>query len=292
MAGAPAFITWLNANGQQWISDDLRTVTINNEAGMQTLDFMQKMTEINYGIEEQNAFWESAGEFDQMAIILDLVSVQSTGSWALFQLESHAEDLNYEVAAVPYGPNGSPDRRGATWGGWGFMVPKNAAHPDEAWQLVSWLTTEVEGVGGCWFLQQQQRPSPISACDGYMKDGENASSGGVNPRCGRAGRGGPHFAGAAGSQSNDWTYGGRCAIRRQDHRAGACGHRSRSSGPSWTDSGKNTAKPRHSITLPFPNFGEGDDYCHLGHKTWRHHLARNGPHCAARDESAGAIYRR
>ncbi len=171
IAGAPAFITWLNANGQDWISADLRTVTINNEAGVQTLAFLQAMTEINYGVEEQNAFWESAGEFDQMAIILDLVSVQSTGSWALFQLESHADELNYEVAAVPNGPMGSPDRRGATWGGWGFMVPKNAAHPDEAWQLVKWLTTEVEDTGGCWFLQQQQRPSPILACDGYLKDG-------------------------------------------------------------------------------------------------------------------------
>ena len=171
IAGAPSFITWLNANGQDWISDDLRTVTINNEAGAQTLEFLQAMTEINYGVEEQNAFWESAGEFDQMAIILDLVSIQSTGSWALFQLESHAEELNYEVEAIPYGPMGSPDRRGATWGGWGFMVPKNAAHPDEAWKLVKWQTTEVEGVGGCWFLQQQQRPSPIAACDGYEKDG-------------------------------------------------------------------------------------------------------------------------
>ena len=111
IAGAPPFITWLNANGQDWITDDLRTVTINNEAGAQTLEFMQAMTEINYSVEEQNSFWESAGEFDQMAIILDLVSIRSTGSWALFQLESHADELNYEVAAIPYGPMGSPDRR-------------------------------------------------------------------------------------------------------------------------------------------------------------------------------------
>ena len=170
-SGPPAFITWLNTNGQAWISDDLRTVTINNEAGIQTMEFMQAMTDINYGIEELNAFWEATGEFDQLPIILGLASMESTGSWTLFQLEDHAETLNFDVAPLPYGPNGSPDARGSTWGGWGYMIPKNAAHPDEAWKLVKWLTTEIEGTGACWFLQQQQRPSPLVDCDGYLKDG-------------------------------------------------------------------------------------------------------------------------
>lgn len=171
VGGFNAFATWLNSNGQDWITPDLRTVTINNEAGVETLEFMQAMTEINYGIEEQTAFWESAGEFDQMAIILDLVSIQASGSWVLFQLESHADELNYDVAPMPYGPSGSADRRGSTYGGWGYMIPQNAAHPDEAWKLVKWLTAETEGKGACWFLQQQQRPSPLAECDGYLKDG-------------------------------------------------------------------------------------------------------------------------
>jgi len=171
VGGFNGFATWLNANGQDWITPDLRTVTINNEAGVETLEFLKKMAEINYGIEEQNAFWDSAGEFDQMAIILDLVSIQASGSWVLFQLESHADELNYDVAPMPYGPSGSADRRGSTHGGWGYMIPKNAAHPDEAWKLVKWLTAETEGKGACWFIQQQQRPSPLAECDGYLKDG-------------------------------------------------------------------------------------------------------------------------
>ena len=170
-SGPPAFITWLNANGQSWITDDLRTVTVNNEAGVQALEFIQAVTEINFGVEELNAFWEATGEFDQLPIIQGAASMESTGSWTLFQLESHAETLNFDVAPLPYGPSGSADRRGSTWGGWGYMVPKNAAHPDEAWQLVKWLTTQIEGVGACWFLQQQQRPSPLLGCDGYLKDG-------------------------------------------------------------------------------------------------------------------------
>ena len=154
------FLAWLNANGQTWISEDLRTITINNEAGIETLEF-----------EDLNAFWEMSGEFDQGPLIQGLVSIESNGSWTLFQLEDHAETLNYDVAPIPYGPSGSADRRGGAHGGWGYMIPKNAAHPDEAWKLVKWLTTEVEGQGACWFIQQQQRPSPLVECNGYEKDG-------------------------------------------------------------------------------------------------------------------------
>ncbi len=171
VGGFNSFATWLNANGQDWISDDLKTVTINNEAGAQTLEFMQALNDINFGIEELNAFMEMAGEFDQGPLIQGLVSIEVNGSWTLFQVEDHAENLNYSVAPIPYGPSGSADRRGSTHGGWGYMIPQNAAHPDEAWQLVKWLTAEVDGKGACWFIQQQQRPSPLVECDGYMKDG-------------------------------------------------------------------------------------------------------------------------
>ena len=170
-SGAGAFLTWYNANGGDWITPDLRTITINNEAGAQALGFLQAMAEINYGIEEINAFWEMAGEFDQGPLIQGLVSMEINGSWTLFQVEDHAENLNYDVAPIPYGPMGSADRRGGATGGWGYMVPKNAAHPDEAWKLVKWLTTEIEGDGACWFIQQQQRPSPLVDCNGYEKDG-------------------------------------------------------------------------------------------------------------------------
>ena len=179
---ATPFLTWLNANGQDWISADLRTVTINNQAGVETLEFIQSFTDdINFGIEEVSSFYEMTGEFDQTPLILGFDSIQISGSWQLFQIESHGtvdvfgedEDgnLGFAVAPIPYGPSGSPDRRGPVSGGWGFMIPQNAANPDEAWQLVKWMTAEVEGQGACWFLQQQQRPSPLAACDGYAKDG-------------------------------------------------------------------------------------------------------------------------
>ena len=168
----PPFLVWLNANGQDWLSEDLRTVTINNQAGVEALQFMQSLTDdVNFGIEEVNTFFEVAGEFDQGPLIQRLVSTEMNGSWTLFQLQDFGEGLNFGVAPIPYGPSGNADRRGSTWGGWGYMIPKNAAHPDEAWELVKWLTVNTDDIGACWFLQQQQRPSPLVNCDGYLKDG-------------------------------------------------------------------------------------------------------------------------
>ncbi|MBZ0300309.1 MAG: ABC transporter substrate-binding protein [Anaerolineae bacterium] len=169
----PAFLMWLNADGQDWISDDLRTVTINNPAGVETLNFMKSFTDDNnFGVEEVRSFYEGGAELDQDIFFYDLESIQVNGSWVLFQISDFAPDLDFGIAPVPYGPSGSPDRRGSTYGGWGYMIPQNAAHPDEAWKLVKWLTAEVEGTGACWFLQQQQRPSPLKDCDGYLKDGQ------------------------------------------------------------------------------------------------------------------------
>ena len=60
------------------------------------------MADINYSIEDLNAFWEMAGEFDQGPLIQSLVSIEVNGSWTLFQVESHAETLNYDVAPIPF----------------------------------------------------------------------------------------------------------------------------------------------------------------------------------------------
>jgi multiple sugar transport system substrate-binding protein len=168
----PAFLMWLNANGQDWITPDLRTATINNQAGIETLEFIKSYTdEVNFGIQEVNSFYELTGEFDQTPFILGLDSINVNGSWQLFQIEDVENSPEYGIAAVPYGPSGSPDRRGSTYGGWGYVIPRNASNPDAAWQLVRWLTAEIEDVGACWFIQQQQRPSPLLDCDGYLLDG-------------------------------------------------------------------------------------------------------------------------
>ena len=169
----PPFMMWLNANGQDWISGDLRTVTINNQAGIEVLEFMKSFTnDINYGVIEVTSFYEGGADLDNDIFFYGKETIQIDGSWVLFQLLEFAPDMDFGIAPVPYGPSGSPDRRGSTYGGWGYMIPQNSDNPAEAWELVKWLTTEIDGKGACWFIQQQQRPSPLVECDGYLKDGE------------------------------------------------------------------------------------------------------------------------
>jgi multiple sugar transport system substrate-binding protein len=59
-----------------------------------------------------------------------------SGDWRVSQQKKYKPDGKYNVTAFP-GPNGpAPD---ASWaGGWSWVVPKGAPHPDQAWTTVAW----------------------------------------------------------------------------------------------------------------------------------------------------------
>lgn len=172
----PAFMVWLLTNGGTWISEDLKTIEFNSPQGLETLQWMVDFTNTyNAGFEEQEAFYAQTGEWENGPFYNDYEAMQINGSWEYFKIIEYAPDMELGVAPIPYGPSGGPENRGSAYGGWGYVIPKNAPHPEEAWLLVKWLTTEMEGKGGCWFLQQQKRPSPLIACN------EDPASGEGNP---------------------------------------------------------------------------------------------------------------
>ena len=162
------FFTWLGSNGGEWISEDLRTVTINTPEGLETIEFIVNFTnDINQGREEQDAFYAQTGEWENGPFYNDFEAMQVNGSWEYFKIAEYAPDyIDPEIlgiTAVPYGPSGNENERGAAYGGWGYVIPKNVSHPEEAWLLLKFLTADKDG--GCWFLQQQQRPSPWIECN-------------------------------------------------------------------------------------------------------------------------------
>lgn len=173
----PAFIVWLNANGGSWISDDQRTILFGDEKGLETLQFMVDYTNnVNGGFEEVQAFYSQTGEWENGPFYNGYESIMLNGSWALFLIQDFGPDVEFGIAPLPIGPSGDPAVRGTAWGGWGYVIPRNdnasEAELEASWLLTKWLTAESEGDGACWFIQQQQRPSPLTACDGYLKDGE------------------------------------------------------------------------------------------------------------------------
>jgi multiple sugar transport system substrate-binding protein len=172
----PAFVVWLNANGGDWLSEDGRTILFNSPQGVEALQFMVDFTnEINGGIEEVQSFYSQTGEWENGPFYNNYEAIMLNGSWALFLIQDFSPDIEFGIAPLPVGPSGNPDVRGTAWGGWGYTIPRNDNMPEgereAAWLLTKWLTTEIEGDGACWFIQQQQRPSPLSECDGYLLDG-------------------------------------------------------------------------------------------------------------------------
>ncbi len=168
------FFTWLYTNGGTWVSDDLRTIQFNSPEGLETLQWMVDYTNnINGGIEEVNAFYAQTGEWENGPFYNEFEAMQINGSWEFFKIQEYAPHIvdNMTVSVIPHGPRG--ESHGIAYGGWGYVVPRNAPHPEEAWLLVKWLTTEKDGA--CWFLQQQKRPSPLKYCN------EDPASGEGNP---------------------------------------------------------------------------------------------------------------
>ena len=170
-----AFLGWLYANGGEWVSEDLRTITFNSQEGLEALQFIVDITNnFNGGVEEVNAFYSQTGEWENGPFYNDFEAIQINGSWEFFKIVEWAPDLipHLGVSAVPAGPSGDQPG-GVAWGGWGYVAPRGVKHPEESWQLVKWLTTAMDGA--CWFLQQQSRPSPMVVCN------EDPASGADNP---------------------------------------------------------------------------------------------------------------
>ena len=166
------FLILLNANGGKWLSDDGKKILFNTPQGVAAMQFIIDVTNINGGYEEQEAFYSQTGEWENGPFYQNYEAAEMAGSWEYFKIMDYAPNLDFGVASVPYGPSGSPKIRGAFLGGWGYSIPNKASHVNESWKLVKWLTTEMDGYGACWFLQQQKRPSPMKACNEDPKSGE------------------------------------------------------------------------------------------------------------------------
>jgi ABC-type glycerol-3-phosphate transport system substrate-binding protein len=151
---AGPYNSWLESAGGYSYSDDLRRVVLGEPSsyGLQTLEWIVDFTnEVNRGLANQEKLSGGGrtGFYNkQFSILMD-------GSFASFQIMSAAPDINLGVAERPIrdGANSGP----STSLSWGYGIPTNAAHPEEAWLLMKFLTMELDGGG--YFMLQQGRPS-------------------------------------------------------------------------------------------------------------------------------------
>ena len=158
--GPDGFRHYMACNDAPMISDDGRTSLIDNELTVQSVQFMLDVMETQGGIEKVAAWQSTTSAFETNPFYSGLQSIRFSGGWNYFYIKAQAPDLAYLSAVSPVN-NDSP------WVGsynysWGYAMPRGTKEPDAAWQLLKWLSYDLEG--SCKFMTAQLQAHPLKAC--------------------------------------------------------------------------------------------------------------------------------
>ncbi|HET7558326.1 MAG TPA: ABC transporter substrate-binding protein [Limnochordia bacterium] len=151
MQGNFGFLGWLWAAGGDLLSKDDKTVTWNDEKGIQTASFITDQIR-HYG----GNIAAGMGELQNgtAGMVVD-------GSWNIGPLVHTAgADVKWAAAGAPRpaGLEGEP----TTWsGGFALAIPAGAKHPKESWEVINWMTQHQNETD--FGAQTGQIPARISA---------------------------------------------------------------------------------------------------------------------------------
>ena len=172
-----ALVNWLYTNGGQFVSDDARTLMFNSPEGIATLEWMINFTDdINGGVENMTDYFQSqdftAGDhpFYRNEQAFFPINTSAFGHLNANDPEMYADTDRWGVMLRPYnGDNPDATHAGVVGfspvGAWGYTIP--AVHPPEV-QVAAYKFAEFLGAntqGGCVFLYEQARPSPVRECN-------------------------------------------------------------------------------------------------------------------------------
>lgn len=125
---------FVNAAGSSFFNEDFTACGLDNEAtvvGLQTAaDMFASGAAVPWGTDSEPPFFAGS------------VGMFMNGRWATPGAIANA-NFNWNVAPLPVGPSGEP----TNWLFWGaYVVNARTAHPAEAWELVTRLTSaEIQG---------------------------------------------------------------------------------------------------------------------------------------------------
>jgi multiple sugar transport system substrate-binding protein len=163
-----AFLSQLYCNNGSLYSDDLRTVTFNSAEGIETLQWMLDFVKRHYGSQQAVLDWENAIQEGEDRFHQERLAVQFQNVSQFFHIKNNVPDLPYSVHFRPYNGN-NPDAKSqgvaAMSFGWGYIIPVglDPAVEEAAFTFVKRIT--YDEAGACWFMVQQERPSPLIACN-------------------------------------------------------------------------------------------------------------------------------
>ncbi len=116
------------------MSDDYKTAEMNSQPWQDALQFINDSIwkwHIRPNGEEVAA---ALGDMD--ALESSMVASWEIHSWMSYNYETWSEAFNWDVAAIPAGPDGSiVSETNAD----GFVIPKDSKHPEQAWVVAKWM---------------------------------------------------------------------------------------------------------------------------------------------------------
>jgi multiple sugar transport system substrate-binding protein len=162
------FLAQLYTNNGSLYSEDLRTVTFNSEQGIETLQWMLDFVKRHYGSQQAMLDWTSSIQEGEDRFHQERQAIQFQNVSQFFHIKNKAPDVPYNVHFRPYNGN-NPDAKSqgvaAMSFGWGYIIPVglDPAVEEAAFNFVKRIT--YDDSGACTFMLNQERPSPLIACN-------------------------------------------------------------------------------------------------------------------------------
>jgi multiple sugar transport system substrate-binding protein len=143
--GAHYWEAWFWELGGSYLSSDGTKVTIANDMGANALDWMVKQAQIQGGWDKITTYWTAAGKdagkntssfgwgfgLQKVAMFIEVGD-------AITSLQKLWPSVHYGLGGIPAASTG---KRASVRGGYYWVIPSKAAHPDTAWDYMEWSFT-------------------------------------------------------------------------------------------------------------------------------------------------------
>jgi multiple sugar transport system substrate-binding protein len=133
---------WADSYGFEWWNAENLTFNFNNDKFIATLNMIKKFYDL-VGVEQMATYRSSYGTWTgspTASFPAGKEAMNINGYWTPGTLEHNAPDFTFEYTWPPT----SSDRKGIKFqnvGGHPITIPRGAAHPDEAFSFIEYMTT-------------------------------------------------------------------------------------------------------------------------------------------------------
>ncbi|MCO6400525.1 MAG: extracellular solute-binding protein [Verrucomicrobia bacterium] len=130
--------------GGEFLSDDGRTITLNDPPIVEALTFMTRIYNKLGGANSVYAFQSSFQGGDLDPFVLGKVAMKIDGVWVMSDLAFYGRDLNIGAAPAPMPARElEKGRQPISWlAGWAYAIPSTAREKKGAWELIRFLTSQ------------------------------------------------------------------------------------------------------------------------------------------------------